>query len=183
MSDLRDAARMALLWLKWLPDQPHDAPYWTNGMFAKDVKDAVESIRAALSSEPAQAEPVATDGDIKAIEDALAAGPTPGEWEFGSYAGREIRVGPKGDAKHRALAIMTGRADVPWNHNEESRQAFNDAAYIAACNPAAIAELLARLRAAEADAERWQALYRRAVNEANGLTNYVEDRQIGRAHV
>lgn len=59
MSDLRDAARMALLWLKWLPDQPHDAPYWTNGMFAKDVKDAVESIRAALSSEPAQAEPVA----------------------------------------------------------------------------------------------------------------------------
>lgn len=26
------------------------------------------------------------------------------------------------------------------------------------------------------DAEQWRALYRRAINEANGLTNYVEDR-------
>ena len=26
------------------------------------------------------------------------------------------------------------------------------------------------------DAERWEKLYRRALNEANGLTNYVEDR-------
>lgn len=25
-------------------------------------------------------------------------------------------------------------------------------------------------------AARWEALYRRAINEANGLTNYVEDR-------
>lgn len=30
--------------------------------------------------------------------------------------------------------------------------------------------------ALRADAERWRSLYRRAINEANGLTNYVEDR-------
>lgn len=27
-----------------------------------------------------------------------------------------------------------------------------------------------------ADTERWRSLYTRAINEANGLTNYVEDR-------
>lgn len=32
------------------------------------------------------------------------------------------------------------------------------------------------LRELIADAEKWKALYRRAINEANGLTNYVEDR-------
>lgn len=32
------------------------------------------------------------------------------------------------------------------------------------------------IEALRADAERWQALYRRAINEANGLTNYVEER-------
>ena len=30
--------------------------------------------------------------------------------------------------------------------------------------------------ALRADAERWRRLYRRAINEANGLTNYVEER-------
>lgn len=28
----------------------------------------------------------------------------------------------------------------------------------------------------QAEPDRWQRLYRRAINEANGLTNYVEDR-------
>lgn len=36
--------------------------------------------------------------------------------------------------------------------------------------------LRAEVEALRADAERWKALYRRAINEANGLTNYVEDR-------
>lgn len=39
-----------------------------------------------------------------------------------------------------------------------------------------ITRLTAERDAALRDAERWRALYRRAVNEANGLTNYVEDR-------
>lgn len=34
----------------------------------------------------------------------------------------------------------------------------------------------AELRRLHADVEQWKDLYRRAVNEANGLTNYVEDR-------
>jgi hypothetical protein len=36
--------------------------------------------------------------------------------------------------------------------------------------------LRAERDAAVADAAWWHALYRRAINEANGLTNYVEDR-------
>lgn len=39
-----------------------------------------------------------------------------------------------------------------------------------------IHEQAAEIEALRADAERWQALYRRAINEANGLTNYVEER-------
>lgn len=35
------------------------------------------------------------------------------------------------------------------------------------------ADKIERLRK---DAERWKLLYRRAINEANGLTNYAEDR-------
>jgi len=37
-------------------------------------------------------------------------------------------------------------------------------------------ELRAERDALLADAERWRSLYYRAVNEANGLTNYVDDR-------
>jgi len=36
--------------------------------------------------------------------------------------------------------------------------------------------LRAERDALRADAERWRSLYARAINEANGLTNYVEDR-------
>lgn len=37
-------------------------------------------------------------------------------------------------------------------------------------------EARAKVEALRKDAERWKALYRRAINEANGLTNYMEDR-------
>jgi hypothetical protein len=40
------------------------------------------------------------------------------------------------------------------------------------CSPDRIARLLDALE----QAQKWRGLYRRAVNEANGLTNYVEDR-------
>ena len=44
------------------------------------------------------------------------------------------------------------------------------------CAADTITRITAERDAALRDAERWRALYRRAVNEANGLTNYVEDR-------
>lgn len=43
-------------------------------------------------------------------------------------------------------------------------------------NWAAINSAADELAALRQRAEAWQALYRRAINEANGLTNYVEDR-------
>ena len=39
-----------------------------------------------------------------------------------------------------------------------------------------VAALRAEAEALRKDAEQWLALYRRAINEAYGLTNYVEDR-------
>lgn len=36
--------------------------------------------------------------------------------------------------------------------------------------------LRAHIRSLAAERDQWRSLYRRAVNEANGLTNYVEDR-------
>jgi DNA repair exonuclease SbcCD ATPase subunit len=41
---------------------------------------------------------------------------------------------------------------------------------------AEITALRAEVERLLADAETWKMLYRRAINEANGLTNYVEDR-------
>ena len=74
---------------------------------------------------------------------ALEAGPTPGPWEFGSYAGVEVRIGPFGCSKHAPFCVMTGRAAFPWNNTTESEQAFNDADFIASCDPAALTALLA----------------------------------------
>lgn len=34
-------------WLGNLPSKPADAPYWTNGSFAKDCADAVDELAAA----------------------------------------------------------------------------------------------------------------------------------------
>jgi len=39
-----------------------------------------------------------------------------------------------------------------------------------------VRQLRAERDALRADTERWRSLYTRAINEANGLTNYVEDR-------
>lgn len=39
-----------------------------------------------------------------------------------------------------------------------------------------LAAVEAERDALRADSERWRSLYARAINEANGLTNYVEDR-------
>ena len=68
------------------------------------------------------------DDDIKALRDALAAGPTPGEWE-----------------------------DRSWNEDRRySDQECADLAWTAAASPDRIARLLARLEEAEADAGRYR---------------------------
>ena len=52
---------------------------------------------------------------------------------------------------------------------EDHRKASREAA-------AAYRAVEAERDALRADTERWRSLYTRAINEANGLTNYVEDR-------
>ncbi len=99
--------------------------------------------------------------DIKAIRGALAAGPTPGPWH--AY------IHPL--QPHE----LDGRADIVGANRDDDvaeNSPHKNAAYIAACSPDRIARLLDALE----QAQKWRGLYRRAVNEANGLTNYVEDR-------
>ena len=44
------------------------------------------------------------------------------------------------------------------------------------CRPDSMLQAAAMLRSQAAELEALRSLYRRAINEANGLTNYVEDR-------
>lgn len=52
----------------------------------------------------------------------------------------------------------------------------SDAATYATVRCDYLRAVLDALESAQQDAAQWHALYRRAVNEANGLTNYVDDR-------
>ena len=53
---------------------------------------------------------------------------------------------------------------------------MHDDAAMLAYATAALSAQATEVEALRADAETWKALYRRALNAANGLTNYVEDR-------
>lgn len=109
--------------------------------------------------------------DIRALREALEAGPTPGPWVVDES--NPNMVARDGDEYEYVLEVAPDNfADTSHDYEHEQR----DAAYIAAANPARIARILDAAEAAIEDAERWRNLYRRAVNEANGLTNYVEDR-------
>ena len=178
------------------------------------------------------------DDDINALRDALAAGPTPGNWIARKGRGLPAFVqAPRLNKTDPYDIEILGDDDTLY----PTRSA--DVEFIAAANPERVAALLAevdRLRdtlqfverwanhhaakphmtpqealstiqhhpaiaeitrgyadgkvpdtpdpwadvrqmtaevqALRDDAERWKLLYRRAVNEANGLTNYVEDR-------
>lgn len=95
---------------------------------------------------------------IKAIEDALAAGPTPGPWiddrhEKAVYPWTDVKAPDhpgRGVVAHVRLSEVAsfsctiGKAEQEWVN----------AAYIAACHPEALRTLLTRLREAEADAAR-----------------------------
>lgn len=115
--------------------------------------------------------------DIKAIRDALQAGPTPGPWHAVNRAAYWHEE--EGDVRTTDLEDVVGAEFVAPIGNVETTRGqvwLRDAQYIAACHPDRIARLLDALELAQKDAERWRGLYRRAVNEANGLTNYVDDR-------
>ena len=83
---------------------------------------------------------------IKRIREALAAGPTPGPWT----------VMPA-NAGEQCVARINAWESVPPNGVELAHDTI-DAAFIAACNPAAIRELLAEHDALKADAERLASL-------------------------
>jgi hypothetical protein len=89
--------------------------------------------------------------DLKIIEDELAAG-----------VDMSITIKP---ANESGATMRTVRWMAETPHG-----------WIGAYDREAIGYLLERLHAAEDDAEHWRKVYRRAINEANGLTNYVEDR-------
>ena len=103
-----------------------------------------------------------TDAE-KEIREALAAGPTPGEW-FAVNDGtrgepfmnvKAERISGRGPT-HEVAICATG--DSP-----QSMETAN-ARYIAACHPAAIRELLAERDALKADAERYRWLRENAVS-------------------
>ena len=84
---------------------------------------------------------------IKAIREALAAGPTPGPW-FGFFDG--VRLEPIVFG-HRDVSDYVARVLTTVGRNEDEHR---NAIYIAACNPVNIAILLALLDAQEEDLAR-----------------------------
>ena len=88
--------------------------------------------------------------------------------------------------KAEALAARLESGWCPIESPADIERAAAELRCLSAENTAAVSSFLAadderRERRAERDAlragtERWRSLYARAINEANGLTNYVEDR-------
>jgi len=105
-----------------------------------------------------------TDAE-KRIRDALAAGPTPGPWRHATYMSGTQNVefpGARGvtfadqvlDVDAREVCSDWDAKPFPWmdvahrpedKGNESAPQRTRNAAYIAACHPAAIRELLAEM--------------------------------------
>jgi len=79
------------------------------------------------------------DDDIKALRDALQAGPTPDEW-----TADETDIYAIEDCQHHPVASADCNPSCRMLDEQEA-----NAAYIAAANPARIARLLDRLEAAE----------------------------------
>jgi hypothetical protein len=67
-----------------------------------------------------------------------------GEWSSGTFADGVLIVDAV-NGKHYPIACTADSWDFPWDKTESSKQAHNDAQYIAACNPVAIASLLLEL--------------------------------------
>ena len=102
---------------------------------------------------------------IKQIREALAAGPTPGEWSVPHLSRDDVACNCASVlCESYCGAICTIHADDGRSiqdgggDNPKLPEAKANGMLIAACNPAAITELLARLDAAEADAARYNAI-------------------------
>ena len=78
-------------------------------------------------------------------------------------------------ARPRGQKMGSGRINGKYlellMHSDEAMDAYGRA-----CAEAAVAAQAAEVEALRKRAETWELLYMRAINEANGLTNYVEDR-------
>lgn len=78
-------------------------------------------------------------------------------------------------ARPRGQKMGSGRINGEYlellMHSDEAMDAYGRA-----CAEAAVAAQAAEVEALRKRAETWELLYMRAINEANGLTNYVEDR-------
>jgi hypothetical protein len=72
----------------------------------------------------------------------------------------------------RCITVAEAVGDDP----ERAGDTLREVAAALEAQAAQIAERDAQIEALRARAELWCGLYKRAINEANGLTNYVEDR-------
>jgi uncharacterized protein YerC len=99
---------------------------------------------------------------IEAIKEALKAGPTEGPWTV------EVGESPSVAIANEVMLLAKTLGD-----NDDA-----NALFIAACNPAAIRELIERLEAAEKDAERYRQLRDKAsmgtvhIATPNGAIHY-----------
>jgi len=113
----------------------------------------------------------------------------PQPWQIGNGGSWDrLEVQPIPDEMLAELAQRYQYAGTPWNCRSMPLSAC-DREYMYLLYYS-MQGLVARMRQAEkraaeaeaerdalrADTERWRSLYTRAINEANGLTNYVEDR-------
>ena len=125
--------------------------------------------------------------DIKALKEALEAGPTPGEWKLFDeppndmwLAGRSIGAADPKDARRVCDAYSIISPPEPGSMHEAN------ARYIAACSPARIARLLERLEAAERDAARyrkWQHVLQWQINPTRAATQAEIDEHVDKARV
>lgn len=99
--------------------------------------------------------------DIKAIRDALAAGPKPGAWAPGNTD--PLLFGVRHGCGTEPIGFVYGPARA--EASDYGRQCLATAAYIAACHPERIARLLDALEAATRDAERLDWLTRNRLKE------------------
>ena len=82
--------------------------------------------------------------EIESIKQALAAGPTPGPW----HADNKFGIGPTGTDDDQSFGFVLPCAEVLGENIE------NDARYIAAVNPAAMAAVLAHIDEQAAEIEQ-----------------------------
>ena len=83
--------------------------------------------------------------ELEAIRAALAAGPTPGEWSF---------YDDSNDGKTGRIEIVAIGKTIARIYNSVPAEDVPNAAYIAACNPAAMTAVLAEVDRLRAEGDR-----------------------------